>query len=124
MAKKYVSKTGDYLFLQQDDEGMWRVRWHVYLNGEDIGACLGQELILSTEPPQHMVAWEAWQADRCVANFADGRDEEGFWFKTKKKAQSAMKAANEGLSSGKPPWPNWALQAKAAGWLPPKGWKP
>jgi len=22
------------------------------------------------------------------------------------------------------PWPQWAVQAKAAGWTPPKGWKP
>lgn len=34
-----------------------------------------------------------------------------------------MKAAKSEFATGVP-WPEWAKQAKAAGWKAPKGWKP
>lgn len=40
-----------------------------------------------------------------------------------KRALAIVKAAQQAAKDNKP-WPNWALQAKAAGWKPPKGWTP
>lgn len=37
--------------------------------------------------------------------------------------RAAMKVARSEFETGIP-WPDWAKQAKAAGWKPPKGWKP
>jgi hypothetical protein len=47
--------------------------------------------------------------------------------KTCKKFLAAMKAALKAAQSeydSNVPWPEWAKQAEAAGWKPPKGWKP
>lgn len=38
-------------------------------------------------------------------------------------ARAAARAAVK-LATAKVPWPEWAKQALAAGWKPPKGWKP
>jgi len=37
--------------------------------------------------------------------------------------RAAMKSARSEYDSNVP-WPEWAKQAEAAGWKPPKGWKP
>jgi hypothetical protein len=39
-------------------------------------------------------------------------------------ARKALKAAKLGMKNLDTPWPDWAVKAKAAGWTPPKGWKP
>lgn len=122
MGKRYVTDEGDYLVAEESQDGYWRIWWHIAEWG-DAGGCVG-EAELPDEPPKSKDGWETWQAARYVRDLADGRDETGFYFETKKKAQVALKAANEGLHSGEAPWPAWALQAKAAGWTPPKGWKP
>jgi hypothetical protein len=48
-----------------------------------------------------------------------------------RKALRAARAAIRALKPAKPPrrkktpaWPSWAIQAKSAGWKPPKGWRP
>ena len=69
--------------------------------------------------------WECWQADTAVKDMADGRDPiSGYWFETYDKAKAALAEANRCLLTGEAPWPAWAVQAKAAGWTPPEGWKP
>lgn len=40
-----------------------------------------------------------------------------------KKALAIAKRIWKELRDGRP-WPDWAKQASAAGWKPPKGWKP
>ncbi len=37
--------------------------------------------------------------------------------------RATLKAARSEYDTGAP-WPEWAKQAHAAGWKPPKGWKP
>lgn len=48
------------------------------------------------------------------------------YWETMRGARLALKAARaavKAVQAGKP-WPDWALQAKAQGWTPPKGWTP
>lgn len=55
---------------------------------------------------------------------------EGYSFESKRRAfeflkamRAALKAAKREFNDGVP-WPEWAKTAEAAGWKPPKGWKP
>jgi hypothetical protein len=51
---------------------------------------------------------------------------QGFYWESKKGAAEALrlvKVAIKELKDNKP-WPEWAKQAAANGWKPPKGWKP
>lgn len=121
--KRYKTREGAFLVMEQTSEELWRIWWHV-AEWDDTGGCLGEGGERSSNPPKDKDAWECWQAERCVEPLADGRDSSGFYFESKAKAQAALRAANEGLHSGEAPWPAWALQAKDAGWIPPKGWKP
>lgn len=49
-----------------------------------------------------------------------------FAWETLAGARTALAAIKAGLlaDASKRPWPDWAIKAKAAGWKPPKGWKP
>jgi len=121
MSKKYKTAEGDYLIAESEGD-YWRIWWHI-AEWDDTGGCLG-ETERTPEPPSSKDNWEGWQADRIVEPLADGHDSTGYYFETQKKALTALRAANEGLHTGEAPWPAWATQAKAAGWTPPKGWKP
>jgi hypothetical protein len=121
--KKYKTREGDYLLTEEESSGNWRIWWYI-AEWDDTGGCLGENSERSENPPSNKDEWEVWQAERCAEPLADGRDSSGFYFETKTKAMAALRAANEGLFSGEAPWPSWATQAKAAGWTPPKGWKP
>lgn len=55
------------------------------------------------------------------------RHRSGAWVFTNAKVQKeALRFARAAYKQAKAnaPWPVWALQAKAAGWTPPEGWKP
>lgn len=55
------------------------------------------------------------------------KHEDGWVWETEREAKKALAMVNTGMlaweSVGKP-WPVWAMEAKAAGWTPPKGWVP
>jgi len=58
------------------------------------------------------------------------RGHDGYEFESEASAKkfcaamrAALKAADAEYDTGVP-WPEWAKQATAAGWKPPKGWKP
>ena len=55
-------------------------------------------------------------------------DNEAFCWDTENRVKKALGVARRALkafkSHYKKPWPEWALRAHAAGWRPPKGWKP
>jgi len=51
----------------------------------------------------------------------------GFYWDRLAEAQAALHACNAALKAfrlSSKPMPEWALTAAAAGWKPPKGWKP
>ena len=119
--KKYKTADGDYLVLIEGDE--WRILWFI-AEWQDVGGTVGENGPAKPNPPAEKYDWEVWQAERTVAPFAQGRDGNGYYFESGKKAKLALDAANDALFTGDAPWPAWAREAKAAGWTPPKGWKP
>ncbi len=55
-----------------------------------------------------------------------GHDSTGFWWESESAARAALakvKVIAKTLLNDVP-WPEWARKALAAGWKPPKGWKP
>ena len=121
---KYKTDEGDYLTLEEGSNDLYRIAWFIREEG-DIGGTLGETPIGHSDTrPTEKSEYEVWQADRSVKALADGCDGRGFYFESRKKGLLALKAANDALLSGDAPWPAWALQAKAAGWTPPEGWKP
>lgn len=48
-----------------------------------------------------------------------------FTWSSLKQAKAALRAVKHALKHDTgAPWPEWAVKAQAAGWKPPKGWKP
>jgi hypothetical protein len=118
---KYKTAEGDYLVIEENRDD-FRIAWFSK-EWEDVGGHVGEDAPGPT-PPKDKGAWEIWQAARSIKDLADGRDSDGYYFESIAKARLALATANAALFSGEAPWPAWALQAKEAGWTPPKGWKP
>lgn len=57
-----------------------------------------------------------------------GRDMKGFWWISKGSAAAALAKIRSEIKAAKrrptKSWPDWAIKASAAGWKPPKNWKP
>lgn len=120
--KKYKSAEGDYLRVVEAD--YFRIGWHTVETG-DVELYVGYDTGLDESAmPTDKSDWEIWQAHRTIKPLAEGRDYDGFYFLSGKDARAAMHLANEALLAGSSPWPEWAVLAKAAGWTPPKNWKP
>lgn len=121
----YVCEDGMFLALNERSDGYYVIGWWDP-NSDCFGAFLGEGLA-SFETPRDRDEWEFWIADKAVAEFAEERVKTiaPFRFKNQKIARLALSAANKALREGNDvPWPAWAIQAQAAGWTPPKGWKP
>lgn len=100
---------------------------------EDIGAEIGELYTmggyqLPPEPSgeksfEDYITWLVEKtALECNPDWIDRR----FNWETKTgglRALRTIRAAIKTATAGKP-WPEWALQALAAGWKPPRGWKP
>lgn len=104
----------------------YRIAW--YLVKEDgLGTALGEELY---EPSALTRANSADDRDHITATLAAGnsdgveRDQDGFFWRSLSDAEKALRAARHAVRTLASPWPDWALRAKAAGWRPPRGWKP
>lgn len=95
----------------------WYIAWTDAEYGE--GLCLGEK---GHGDEEHVLATKMASTIGNPTQGANGRLE---WptAKMAERASIVAKAAVAQHRSGKP-WPEWALQAKAAGWKPPKGWKP
>jgi len=135
----------DHLVVDDSDRHAFRLSW--YLEAEDdIGGCLGQDpsdfradalakaIKHYREEPdaedargslEHVAASTA-----AAATKGANHDRIGLYWETHtaaaralKIAKAAIQAAVSEAENGKA-WPAWAIQAKAAGWKPPKGWKP
>ena len=103
-------------------DGMYyRIIW--VLKGEE-GAYLGDYLLLEDKAPvpedEHSVATEA------AREGVHSSDHQGLYWDDKSQAQEALRRAKLALVAirGKKALPEWAKQALAAGWKPPRDWKP
>lgn len=123
MAKKYKAPDGCVLAIDCHEEG-WCIGWELP-DGEGIEVYLGE---LREEDLKDADDWDMRAAQEAVQPFADFQDADDynrFVFGSKRKAQQALKLANEVLLRGdERPWPDWAVKAKAEGWMPPEGWRP
>jgi hypothetical protein len=75
------------------------------------------------------IAARKWVAEH-GKHVAKIRSTYGYEFEAPAWARKFRAAMNAALKSARSeydsnvPWPEWAKQAEAAGWKPPKGWKP
>ena len=126
----------DKLVIGEGHKVPYIIYWQIRADGsDDIGAVLGEESSLTIigyknsllkaninkDEREHMIASVAamdTEGYQCSP--------EGFYWETKKEAQVALRYINLRLKSDREdrPWPEWAIQAKTAGWTPPKNWKP
>ena len=124
--------------IQEDDQDGYCIQWYNSDEG-DLGAYFGDgdfefrhtanEGFLKPHPdeddPDWLEAHNLAVAD-CKAQGIGTLTKMGFTFESKSKAQRALallRSAAKRIKDDKP-WPDWAVKAQAAGWKPPKGWKP
>lgn len=126
MSRTYKDKEGNHLALDER-AGKVQIGWFL-ADEQDFGAYLGEEIPAPKPPKKEKERFEARElraAFQAVAPFAfSGGDGSPFLFETEREARRALQAANAALLGLKEEWPSWATTALAAGWKPPKGWKP
>jgi len=124
--RKYKADDGSYLEVDEQD-GAHRLAWF-FPEDEDFGAYVGDRDVSETREgdtdEDKKAKWEIMTADAAAKPFSCGKSSYGYEFETEKKAKLALLAANTSLLNGGAPMPTWATTALAAGWTPPKSWKP
>lgn len=123
MAKKvrYVTEDGDVLGVDRTPMGDWIVCWFCVMLDDGPGGVLGEGT--DEADGDELSMWEWRMAEQAVAPFAEKRTDAGYVFATRQRAEAALVAANLALITKKPV-PAWVAEATAAGWKPPRGWKP
>ncbi len=112
-SKTYRDPHGMYLAIDDRDYDIC-IGWH---DGDDFGAYVG-------DGHEENASQDSVTALKACKPFSDGTARyRGLRFDSIKQARLALTAANAALLNGKT-LPAWAVQATAAGWKPPKGWKP
>ena len=127
MPRKYKADDGSYLDIDEQG-GAIRIAWF-FPEDEDFGAYVGDRDVSEARDEDtdedKKAKWEIMTADAAAKPFSCGKSMlYGYEFETEKKAKLAILAANESLLNDGAPMPEWAVKATAAGWKPPKGWKP
>jgi len=129
----------DELQIVEDRNGSYQIQWYIS-NEDDMGAVLGEDCGCD---PQPLLLQMACSLDRGEAASEDAEhfaatvgaashpltemgDGFGFHWPSKSAAQQALRLANLRIKEAKSkiPWPQWARDAVANGWKPPKGWTP
>ena len=134
----------DKLIVTDTDNGTWALAWES--DGEQ-GTIVGEDRLV-WPTIESVKKWSIESVKKGLAKMTnrDNRDcflavqacletphvgarkdtPRGFEYKVKKDAEAARKAANAliQLDRKSKTWPDWAVQAAAAGWKPPKSWKP
>jgi hypothetical protein len=119
MAKRYTDKDGMYLEVFENHSGLCHLSWCDDEDGEgsEVGSLCGD--------PENDALNRALTP--MVNNEFITRGDDGtFAFDYIMDAKRALSLANATLNSlaDSKPWPQWAIDATAAGWKAPKGWKP
>lgn len=117
----------DRLIVVEDRNGYrWRICWWLADEQEE-GAVLGDRLYSEAELQRASPDdWEHVMAVLVAGKCAGvERDSGGYYWEVKSHATGALKIIKAALyDKSRRPWPQWALEAKAAGWTPPPGWSP
>lgn len=118
------------LVVVDDRWSQYRIQWELE---EDMGAVLGEgeyrpaqiekklAKAKTDEDREHLAACLAAAHSKGVEH-----DSTGFFWESKSAATAALRLARAQIKACRDnkPWPDWALQAHAEGWRPPRGWKP
>lgn len=114
----------------------YRLQWWLP-EDEDYGATVGEGGKAPTKGKNTDIEWytaevvcfRLYKATPDSDTF--GLDGRGFWWSSKTGATKVLtqiraetRIALQAKGESKEEWPDWAITAKAAGWKPPKGWKP
>lgn len=81
---------------------------------------------LNVPEPKEREVWECWIAAKVASespNVITHRESPTYFWGEESQAIAARKQANAAIKAGRG-LPDWAKQAIAAGWKPPKGWNP
>jgi hypothetical protein len=94
----------------------------------DQGGTLGESTYTAAQLAKAEPAdWEHIKATITAGQTAgvERAGHDGYRWESRTDAFAALRAIKAAIKDkSNKPWPEWAVQAKAAGWKPPKGWKP
>jgi hypothetical protein len=112
-------------FIHFEQKYVWRAGWLVNDEeyGEEVGLWLGQAPQLEPEDGAEREEWETYLVDQALKVAGTECDNDGFFWETESQCKKALKLAREAMKFERPV-PDWAQKAIAAGFKPPKGWKP
>ncbi len=120
----------DTLVLDEDRGHRGYRIWWFCADIDEIGAMVGESPgnPPKTDDPEEILSYREFSAVHETAKkLASGYASGGFYWEERAAAQRALTLCNAALRatrSTENPWPAWALEAVAAGWKAPKGWKP
>lgn len=101
---------------------IYRIQWRI-AGWDDEGAIIGDVDYKEKDLEKNTEEWECIQAF-LIAKKSIGvqKDNNGFFWETKKEAQAALKAIKVGLKDrSNKPLEDWEIKALSMGWNPPKG---
>ena len=116
----------DKLIILDAGPECYRIAW--WLSDEqETGAILGVPLVGGNgEEPDRSTdreEWEWWKAEDVASSLGAEKDEDGYFWESKRLVKSALVQIEAGLRQ-QAPWPDWARAAVENGWKAPKGWRP
>ena len=113
-----------------EDHYQYRIAWFLGDEDGEMGV-LGEgrerftQKQLDKAPPE---SWERIKAHLVLQQMKDETrecDTTGYYWESVSAAKKALVLIRTALrDKSNKPWPQWALEAKAAKWTPPKGWTP
>lgn len=124
-------------WVVEEDRYVYRIQWFD-AEDQDLGAIFGDakypglhqgHFPINPKEPAQATAWDRGHnagVDAVLISGLGTFGRMGIEFESNANAQKALRILNAccKMAHDKTPWPDWALQARAAGWKAPKGWKP
>jgi hypothetical protein len=108
-----------------ESQGVYRIGWYL-VDEQDMGMTIGEDLddIHRSTEKDHVAVTMALKDQEETQ-----RDNNGFYWETKAMANRTLTFAKHIASlslksKSSVEWPAWTKKALAAGWKPPKNWKP
>lgn len=125
MAKQETTPDAPMLYVCLEHD-LFRLKW-IFPDDDALGGILGE-----TDPQEidDDVERQVEHARQTAASLSPGatKDTHGFGWEGESQASAALAVVESCQTAVEAQahwaWPDWALQAKAEGWTPPKHWKP